>query len=56
MSARETHAVQYATVGMPLSSLEGFAAFIDAVRADAAAAVAESTEAHEEPEEEAAHG
>ena len=55
MSARETHAVQYATVGMPLSSLEGFAAFIDAVRADAAA-VAESTEAHEEPEEEAAHG
>lgn len=39
----------YATLTLPLSALEGFAGFIDAVRADPAAAVAESEPAPGEP-------
>ncbi|QOP64782.1 hypothetical protein SEA_DELAGARZA_23 [Microbacterium phage DelaGarza] len=57
----------YATVTLPLAALEGFAAFLDAVRADPAAVVAESDPTPDEepnpapteeptPEEEATNG
>lgn len=38
----------WATLRLPLSALESFGAFIDAVRADPAAAVAESSVTQEE--------
>ena len=42
----------YTTVQIPAAQLEAFSRFIDAVRVDPSAAVAESTPGAEEPEEE----